>query len=124
MWISKKIWPGSVSVIIQSPQKTLSHLHRGTYSLAFRIPHDKSLRDLIKKTGPLIAPSANPQGALPAQSIYEAMAYFGDRIDGYVAGKNKNKKPSTLISWNNGGVVLLRKGVIPFSLVKQKLQEL
>ncbi|MBP6855969.1 MAG: threonylcarbamoyl-AMP synthase [Candidatus Pacebacteria bacterium] len=119
----KKIWPGSVSVVLKVSKKTPFYLHRGTYSLAFRIPRNDALRKLIKKTGPLIAPSANPQGALPARSASEAITYFGDLVDGYVIGKSQNKKPSTLISWNEGRLVLLRKGVIAFSLLKQKVKE-
>lgn len=54
--------------------------------LAYRIPADKGLRELLARTGPLIAPSANPEGLPPARTIDEARAYFGDAVDVYVDG--------------------------------------
>lgn len=50
------------------------------------MPADEGLRELLRQTGPLIAPSANPEGAPPARTISEAEAYFGDGVDIYVDG--------------------------------------
>jgi len=47
----KKLWPGKISVILPCKDKRFKYLHRGTESLAFRLPAKKSLRRLIKKTG-------------------------------------------------------------------------
>jgi len=55
----RKIWPGPVSVILPCTGREFYYLHRGTRSLAFRLPKDKGLINLLKKTGPLVAPSAN-----------------------------------------------------------------
>lgn len=59
----KRFWPGPVSIIFRCSIKELEYLHRGKKSLAFRLPKDRILCDLIKKTGPLVAPSANPEGS-------------------------------------------------------------
>ena len=67
------------SIILSVKNKKFLYLHRGTSSLAFRLPKDKWLREFIKKTGPLAAPSANPAGLSPARNIKEAREYFGDR---------------------------------------------
>jgi len=106
----QKNWPGKVSIVFPCPNKKLEYLHRGTKSLAFRLPKKKSLIDLIKKTGPLVAPSANPEGESPAQNITEARKYFGDKIDFYVSGRIFNKLPSTLIEIKNGKIKILRRG--------------
>lgn len=79
------VWPGSVSVIIPSTNAPL-WIQRGNNSVAYRLPNQPSLEELVALTGPLIAPSANPQGLPPARSIDEAEAYFGSRIDFYVDG--------------------------------------
>jgi len=60
-------------------------LRQNSY-LAHRLPSVEWLREVARATGPLIAPSANPEGASPARTIDEAKAYFGDRIDMYVDG--------------------------------------
>ena len=103
------IWPGPVSVILPCAQKKFHYLHRGTKSLAFRMPRSKKLRDLLAKTGPLVAPSANPQGEKPAHTIAEAKKYFGEHVDFYVPGGRKVGKPSRVISLLSSKPVIVRK---------------
>lgn len=73
------------SIIIDA-EKAPPHLLRENNQLAYRIPNIASLRELLRHTGPLIAPSANPQSEPPARTIDEAIAYFGDKVDVYVDG--------------------------------------
>lgn len=61
-------------------------LLRQNDELAYRVPASADLRALLRKTGPLIAPSANPEGMPPAMTITEAQRYFGESIDMYVDG--------------------------------------
>jgi len=93
-----KVWPGKVSVIINN--------------IAFRLPAKKSLIDVIKKTGPLVAPSANPEGLEPAENISQAQKYFGYDVDFYVAGGILKGEPSTLIKLNNNGEIELLRGIL------------
>ncbi len=95
-------WPGPVSIILDCPNPQLEYLHRGTNSLAFRLPQNESIRKLIKATGPLAAPSANPEGLPPATNISEAKAYFGDSVDCYIEG-DVNAKPSKIIRISSDG---------------------
>lgn len=81
--ILEKFWPGKVSIIIKN--------------IAFRLPNKKSLIEILKKTGPLVAPSANREGEKPAENIKEAKEYFGDSVDFYLAGGILRSEPSTLL---------------------------
>jgi L-threonylcarbamoyladenylate synthase len=63
----------------------------------------------LKKTGPLAAPSANPQGLPPAKTIEEAKNYFGERIDFYLDAGRMPGKSSKLIEISNGKINILRK---------------
>lgn len=76
-------WPGPVSIIAPSPHAPAWVRRSGT-TVAYRLPADESLRALLAQTGPLIAPSANLQGAEPARDIAMAQDYFGERVDAYV----------------------------------------
>jgi L-threonylcarbamoyladenylate synthase len=103
-------WPGPVSVVLPVLAKKWEYLHRGSRSLAFRMPAKPDLRRLLLKTGPLCAPSANPEGKLPAESIAQAQAYFNDKIDFYVDAGLKKGKPSKLVRmYLNGNIEILRK---------------
>ncbi|MBM3209872.1 L-threonylcarbamoyladenylate synthase [Candidatus Saccharibacteria bacterium] len=95
------VWPAAVSVILPSVNAP-QWLQRGNMSVAYRLPNSPLLCQLIDKTGPLIAPSANPEGLTPAHSINEAHTYFGDLVDFYIDGGEVplNTPPSQLIRYD------------------------
>lgn len=98
-------WPGPVSIIVPSAQAP-KWLRRENDSVAYRLPEGESLRTLIQSTGPLIAPSANPEGEAPAKNVDEAIEYFGEEVDIYVdGGEVKNARPSKIIRVNDSGEV-------------------
>lgn len=102
------VWPGPVSVIVPCTDPAFTYLHRGTQSLAFRLPNEDGLRDFLRKTGPLVAPSANPQGLAPAHTIEEAKKYFADTVDFYMDEGIREGKPSKIISLVSGEPVIIR----------------
>ncbi len=106
-----RVWPGPVSVIFRVSSPRFSYLHRGMKTLAFRLPRNAKMRALLAKTGPLVAPSANPEGRPPAETLREARAYFGNEVDAYCgAGRRLAGAPSTLVSFEDGGLRVLREG--------------
>ena len=113
----KEIWPGKVSIVFPCLQKKYAYIHRGSNTIAFRFPSDKNLQRLLKKTGPLVAPSANPSGGKPAATYIEAEKYFKNKVDFYVDAGKLSSKPSTLIEiGNKGDVSVLRQGAVKFDL--------
>lgn len=109
---SKKLWPGKISIIFSVSDGKFSYLTRGSGSLAFRVPDNKDLRELIKETGPLIAPSANIEGEPTATNISDAKVYFGDKVDFYVDEGEINSEPSTLIKFEKNCPIILREGAV------------
>ena len=108
--ILNQVWPGKVSVILPLSSRKFHYLHRGWKTLAFRMPAKNSLIELLKKTGPLVAPSANPEGLPPATTAREAKKYFAGEIDFYIsAGRRLSGKPSALIAIENGKIKVYRK---------------
>jgi len=105
----KKYWPGPVSIILLSTLEKFRYLDRGSEGLAFRLPKKKKLLEILKKTGPLIAPSANPENKPPAKNIGVARKYFGDKVDFYLSGGTLNSKPSSLIRIKGENIEILRK---------------
>lgn len=106
--ILKKIWPGPVSVILPVKDSNFTYLHRGMKTIAFRWPKNKRLLKTLKETGPLVAPSANPEGLPPATTIAEAKKYFGRQINFYENGGTLAGTPSTLIKLQNGKIEIIR----------------
>jgi len=103
--ILQKYWPGPVSIILDCPDEKLTYLHRGTYTLAFRIPDIELLRELLRKVGPLIAPSANREGEPSSENVEEARNYFGDSVDLYVDGGSLTGKASKIIKLHKDGSI-------------------
>ncbi len=97
-----KYWPGKVSIILNG--------------IAFRLPAKKSLIEILKKTGPLVAPSANIEGLPPAKNIKQAKEYFGNIVDFYLSGGTLESEPSTLIEVNKYGSVKVLRGIINIRL--------
>ena len=92
-----------VSIIFSCESEEFKYLHRGTKTLAFRLPAQEELRKLLIKTGPLIAPSANLEGLLSTRNITEAKNYFGQAVDLYIDGGKLKGKPSKLIKLHKDG---------------------
>lgn len=103
----EKYWPGPVSIIVECFDPDFKYLHRATNSLAFRMPAKPELQDVLRATGPLVAPSANPEGLEPARNISEAKDYFGDTVDFYSEG-SVNTTPSKIIRITDQGEEIIR----------------
>lgn len=107
----QKIWPNPVSIVLPIHGEQFEYLHRGTNSLAFRMPKDEKLLELLKQTGPLVAPSANVEGEKVAETIDDAKKYFRDHVPFYIDGGKIKAQPSTLIQLeDDGSWKILRQG--------------
>ena len=105
--ILEKMWPGKISVILKT-SGDFYYLHRGTGSLAFRLPKQKLILDILKISGPVVAPSANWEGYMPAKNISEARKYFHSQVF-YLDRGNLFSKPSSLIELREK-IKILREG--------------
>ena len=98
------------SFILDCDNEEFSYLHRGLKTLAFRIPKEEALKELLKNTGPLVAPSANIEGSNPSKNIQEAKEYFGDNVDIYVdIGEVMSKASRVIRLFNDGKVSIIRE---------------
>lgn len=103
--VCASVWPGPVSVILDSENAPI-WIRRGNDSVAYRLPNTAELQTLLANTGPLIAPSANPEGKTPAKTIAEAEQYFGAQVDFYVdSGETESTHPSQLLRTTSDGTV-------------------
>ena len=114
-----KIWPNPITVIFRIEEEyrdTYKYLHRGTGELIFRLPNNERLHQVIDGVGPIVAPSANPEGKAPAESVEDIKRYFGDSVDIYVDSKDVpyTGAPSTIIKVKDHTINLIREGIIPF----------
>ncbi len=113
------LWPDKITVILPCKSVKFKYLHRGKNKLAFRMPKSAKLLKILKETGPLVAPSANPEGEKPAKTLKEAREYFGANVDFYLDGGRMKDIPSTIIEIDGkGSVTLVREGAVKASSKK------
>lgn len=106
----KEYWPGPVSVILDCEDDKFDNLHKGTNTLSFRLPASIEFRDFLKKTGPLLAPSANTEGNPISKNIDEAKKYFEDKVNFYLDGGEIIGKASKIIRlYKDGSVSIIRE---------------
>ena len=108
----QKFWPGRLSISLFVNNKKFDYLCADDHTFSFRLPDNKALQDFLYKSGPVIAPSANPEGFPPAKNIDEAKRYFGNNVDFYMDGGDIFGLPSTVVQIIDGKLSVLREGVI------------
>ncbi|BFT94563.1 MAG: L-threonylcarbamoyladenylate synthase [Minisyncoccus archaeiphilus] len=106
----ERLWPNKVTVILKCINPNFHYLHRGTESLAFRVPDNPSLVELINAIGPIVAPSANIAGMPEAKNIEEAIKYFGNQAE-YIDKGIIDNHPSTIISLVDGLKIIRQGGI-------------
>lgn len=102
-------WPGAYSIILPTLDDQFEYLSRNTDTIAFRLPDNNELRELIRVTGPIVAPSANPEGFPPATTVDAAKKYFGTDVDFYVDGGELVGKPSTILAFDDDEIKVVRE---------------
>ena len=99
-------------VTLVLPKRCRKYDYINKDSLAIRIPRRGIIREILKKLNrPVVAPSANPEGEKPAESVEEAKRYFGDKVALYIDGGVIKGEPSTVVSFVNG-IKILREGKV------------
>lgn len=104
----KLLKTGEYSIILPCPLKKYEHIHRGFNTIAFRLPKNKKIKEIINLSGPIVATSANKEGEPPIKSIEEGIKIFKNEVDFYLKGKTKSNRPSKLIKIENGKIKRLR----------------
>ena len=123
--ISKRIkrllqqyWPGDLSVVLEVADSRFEQISQNN-NVAFRIPTDKLLREFIKNFNePIISTSVNESGKKPVQNLDVILGQFDGWFNFAILPshqKTSNNSPSTIISFSNSKLNLIREGSIPFS---------
>ena len=122
--IIDKFWPGQLTIILEKHDKVPKLLTGDKDTIAIRYPDNSITISLIKelKVGGIVGTSANISGEKSPTNVKQAISQLGNRVDYYIDGGESEKKvPSTIIDLTNNKLKLIRKGPIPFNLIKSVL---
>ena len=122
--LAQTFWPGPLTLVLplRGAAGIASLVTAGLDTVALRVPDLAFAQALLRRTGPLAAPSANPSGRISPTTAAHVVAGVGDRIAAVVdAGPCSVGVESTIIGWRDGAPVLLRPGGLPAEAVEAAL---
>lgn len=109
----KKFWPGPLTVVFDANLKTVpSAVRSGLKTVAVRMPDHMLLRKLLKKTGPLAAPSANISGKPSPTCVKHVEDDIGVHFPILDGGACRHGVESTVILLKEKSWELLRAGFV------------
>jgi L-threonylcarbamoyladenylate synthase len=123
MRIGTAFWPGPLSVVVPARPIISRSALGGRHSVAIRVPAHAVARALTAGFGfCLTATSANPSHLPPAESADRVAEILGEidlLLDG---GSTPGGLPSTIVSVDDDGPVLVRAGAIAWERVLKSFQ--
>jgi L-threonylcarbamoyladenylate synthase len=111
--LSDRFWPGPLTIVLPVNSSSVIHQIRAEMTTAaFRVPKHPLTLELLKKYGPLAAPSANPHKKSPAVDRSQVEEYFGADFPVLDGGITESKVASTIVAYDQGQWCLYRQGSV------------
>ncbi|MCK1210638.1 L-threonylcarbamoyladenylate synthase [Streptococcus uberis] len=116
--------PGPLTIILKANDKVPAWINSGKSTVGFRMPNHPLTADLIKKTGPLIGPSANISGNESGKEYASIMAAFDHEVAGYEDDQAITGQDSTIVDLSGEKAKILRQGALTVDELKQVVPQL
>nr|WP_281495519.1 L-threonylcarbamoyladenylate synthase [Streptococcus uberis] len=116
--------PGPLTIILKANDKVPAWINSGKSTVGFRLPNHPLTADLIKKTGPLIGPSANISGNESGKEYASIMAAFDHEVAGYEDDQAITGQDSTIVDLSGEKAKILRQGALTVDELKQVVPQL
>lgn len=110
--LAEAFWPGPLTMVFPKKPEVLDIITGGLPTVAIRMPDHPVALDLIRKAGPLVAPSANKSGRPSPTKADHVKADFGDKVYVLDGGACKLGLESTVIRVDHNEITVLRPGHI------------
>lgn len=108
--LTRKFWPGPLTLVLPKKPEVLDIITGGLPTVAIRMPDHPMALDLISRTAPLVAPSANKSGRPSPTKAEHVKADFGDKVLILDGGPCKLGLESTVIRVDQNEITVLRPG--------------
>lgn len=131
--ILEKYWPGELTVIFQANQNFTKNFDESMKTIGIRIPKNKIALEIIENSGGVVlTTSANISGENSVTKFENLNENLLKNVDVAISDESSenfekinNKltgKPSTIIKYENGKLILLREGNISFEEILKEFQ--
>jgi L-threonylcarbamoyladenylate synthase len=110
--LAERFWPGPLTLVVAT-RASLPWVTAGLDSIALREPAHEFARALIRRVGPLAAPSANRSGRPSPTSVAHVLADLAGEVSLVVDGGDlEHGLESTVVDVRGNVPVLLRPGAV------------
>ncbi|MBT3994608.1 MAG: threonylcarbamoyl-AMP synthase [Chloroflexi bacterium] len=112
--LADHFWPGALTIVLPASGDVPTVVTASTGTVGVRVPDHAIARKIIELAGvPVTGTSCNLTGRDPVKEAIVVEQIFGDTIAGCVDGLcGDSTAPSTVVSYVDGEIVLLRTGAI------------
>ena len=119
----KAFLPGPFTIIIKKNPEVPDIVTAGSQKVGIRIPDHPIALEIARRSGPIVATSANIHFQPDAIDIGMATAALGNSVSTYIdAGHSPSGKPSTIIWIKDKEYEIIRQGPITEDMIKEVLQ--
>lgn len=119
--LADQFWPGPLSLVLKKKTTVPDIVTGGLDTVAVRMPDHPLTLSLIKKTGPLTAPSANKSGRPSPTNPKHIVEDFGDDLPILDGGSSKLGLESTVLDLSGESITILRPGFIDATMIEDLL---
>jgi L-threonylcarbamoyladenylate synthase len=105
-------WPGPLTLLLQVGETMAWDLGDDVRAVAFRMPAEPVILQILASTGPLACTSASTAGGPVPTTLEQARAALGDAVALYVDGGTRDGKTSTVVDVSRGGAEVRRVGAV------------
>ena len=116
--------PGPLTIILKANDSVPAWINSGLSTIGFRLPNHPKTLELIKKTGPLIGPSANISGQESGKVFLQIQQQFSEMVSGFEDDNSLTGLDSTILDLSGEKARILRQGAITKEELTRTLPEL
>lgn len=123
--LAEKFWPGPLTIVLPKSDIIPDEVSAGLSTVAIRFPSHKIAQELISKSSPIAAPSANLSGSPSPTTVRHVLADMDGRIDAIIDGGDcEVGVESTVITLAEDIPTLLRPGGVTLEQLKVEIGEI
>ena len=116
--------PGPLTIILEANEKVPAWINSGMTTVGFRMPAHPMTLELIRKTGPLIGPSANLSGKASGTQCQQILKELGHGVLGLEDDSFLTGQDSTILDLSGPKARILRQGAITRSEILERVPEI
>lgn len=114
-------WPGPITFVLKKKSVVPDIVTAGLDTVAIRMPDHPTALELLQKTGPLTAPSANPSGKPSPTKASHVLSDYEGKVPVLDGGPTRIGVESTVIDLSGNVPAILRPGAITEDMIRNTL---